>query len=300
MAITSTLAPTTTPSATATPTSGDSLTASCTTAVPGLYGNVPIDACNSYYNFNPQFAPAVAVAFIFGLLTVAHLTLTIVYRKRYTWVLIMGASWETISFITHSLGAHDQQNVGYATAWQLLFLLAPLWINAFVYMTFARTVYFSLPEQRVWVLKGQSMSKYFVWADATSFLVQAVGGIMASPGAEPNIIQIGLHVYLAGMGIQMFFIAVFVCLMIVFHRRALELDAAAVDQGSGAESFAPKKRTVKPLLFALYGTLTAIFVSKHNILSRLFLTHSLSLSLALRRRPVANNTDAGPNHLSYL
>jgi hypothetical protein len=98
------------------------------------------------------------------------------------------------------------------------------------------------------------MSKYFVWADVTTFIIQAVGGIMASPGAEPNIIQTGLRVYLAGMGIQMVCIAVFIVLMILFHKRAHTLDA---DIG---HSFNDKKRSWKPLLFALYGVLAAILV----------------------------------------
>lgn len=34
----------------------------CTTAIPGPNGHVPLDACNSYYNYDPQYAPAVAVA----------------------------------------------------------------------------------------------------------------------------------------------------------------------------------------------------------------------------------------------
>lgn len=54
---------------------------SCTTAIPGPHGNVPFDACNSYYNFDPQFAPAIAVAIIFGVLTTTHLAEAIVYRK---------------------------------------------------------------------------------------------------------------------------------------------------------------------------------------------------------------------------
>lgn len=234
----------------------DSLTASCTTAVPGKFGNVPIDACNSYYNYNPRFAPALAVAVIFGILLITHLALAIHFRKRFTWVLIMGATWETISFAMHTLGSRNQQNAGFATSWQLLFLLAPLWINAFVYMTFARMVYYFLPEKRVWAIKSQSLSKYFVWADVATFIVQAAGGIMASPGADPKVIKIGLNVYLAGMGIQLFFIVVFVWLMMLFHKQAWMLDANV------SSSFNAEKQSWKPLLFALYAALVFIFVSQ--------------------------------------
>jgi hypothetical protein len=69
---------------TSTPTSGASSanqTATCTTAVPGKYGYVPPDACNSYYNYSPDYASAVAVATIFAALAIAHLVLAIVFKK---------------------------------------------------------------------------------------------------------------------------------------------------------------------------------------------------------------------------
>jgi hypothetical protein len=54
---------------------------SCSTAIPGKYGYVPEDACNSYYNYNPQYPPAIAVAVIFGILTTVHVILAIRFKK---------------------------------------------------------------------------------------------------------------------------------------------------------------------------------------------------------------------------
>jgi hypothetical protein len=55
--------------------------ANCVRATPGPNGNVPITACNSYYNYDPQFAPAVAVAVIFGIFTVVHLVEAVAFKK---------------------------------------------------------------------------------------------------------------------------------------------------------------------------------------------------------------------------
>lgn len=167
----------------------------------------------------------------------------------------MGGLWETVAFILHSLGARNQQQIGYATGWQILFLLAPLWINAFVYMTFARLAWFFIPDQRIWGIKPASIAKYFVWADVVTFIIQAVGGIMASPGAGPNIIQIGLDIYLAGMSLQQFFILLFLVLMITFHRRA--------NKNSPEDVLADgqKKRSWRPLQIMLYVVLALITVS---------------------------------------
>jgi hypothetical protein len=162
----------------------------------------------------------------------------------------MGALWETLAFITGALGAHNQQNIGYATAHPLLFLLAPLWINAFVYMTFARLAYYILPEKRVFV-KCTSMAKYFVTFDVICFIVQVVGGIMASPGAAPSIIKTGINVYMVGIGLQEACILTFTGLMISFQRRATQL---------GSERMDNRERNWRSLLYAMYTVLVAITV----------------------------------------
>jgi len=252
--------PTATPSAVPSPT--DDLSQGCITMPPGKNGNVPPGACNSYYNFDPQPEPAIAVSVLFAILTVAHVVEAFVFKKRYTWVLIMGALWETLGFVLHAVGARDQQNIGFATGHAILYLLAPLWINAFVYMTLSRMVFFYLPTQKIGPLHATGMSKWFVLADILTFLVQAAGGIMASPGGDPNTVKIGLKVYLVGLGLQEFFIVCFLGLMVVFHRARLVLDASAAGRGAGIEGFgagAAPKRSWKPLLYTLYAVL--IFIS---------------------------------------
>ncbi|PNS21343.1 hypothetical protein CAC42_1122 [Sphaceloma murrayae] len=229
--------------------SSEDLGGACVTITPGRHGNVPLSACNSYYNFDPESAPAVAVAVIFGLFMIAHVVLATVYKKRFCWVIIMGATWEFVGFATHAAGALDQQNIGLSTSHQLLFLLAPLWINASVYMTFARMVHYSLPEKRIWRIKGSSLAKYFVWADIVAFIVQAVGGLMASPGASQDIIKIGIDIYMVGIGVQEMFILTFVGLMVIFHRSSMQLEQVSIPV---------RDRSWRPLLYALYGVLVAI------------------------------------------
>jgi hypothetical protein len=164
----------------------------------------------------------------------------------------MGAAWETLGFTIHSLGAKDQQQIGYATAWNILFLLAPLWINAFVYMTFARMVHYWHPRSKVLGIRARVISKSFVLADIITFIIQAAGLIMASPGASASIIQTGLNIYMGGMGLQQFFIAMFCCLMIAFQE--------AGNRARGRSPNEDGKRSWKPLLFALYGVLLCITV----------------------------------------
>jgi len=162
----------------------------------------------------------------------------------------MGALWETAAFILHAFGAHDQQQLAYAITYQILFLLAPLWINAFVYMTFARLVYYLIPSQSILKLKAPSLAKYFVIADIVAFVVQAIGGSMASPGASSTVISIGLKIYMVGIGMQQGFIVIFFFLMLIAHSKVSKAE----------RQIDVRDKTWKPLHYALYGVLLAITV----------------------------------------
>lgn len=54
----------------------------CVTATPGPHGHVSqLDACNAYYNYDPSFGAAAAVAVIFGLLLGVHIVQGIAFKK---------------------------------------------------------------------------------------------------------------------------------------------------------------------------------------------------------------------------
>lgn len=163
----------------------------CTTAIPGQYGYVPPGSCNAQWAYSPSFAAAIAFSTIFGILTIAHVTLAILFRKGFSWVMIMGVLWEFIAFVTRALGAHDQQSQALSFTSSLLFLLAPLWVNAYAYMTAGRLFWTYHADKKVWVFKAISLGKYFVWLDVFSFFVQAVGGLMLSPGVSESAMKTG-------------------------------------------------------------------------------------------------------------
>ncbi|KAK8145091.1 hypothetical protein G3M48_004915 [Beauveria asiatica] len=193
----------------AAPTSRTAASPSCTTAVPDNHGHVPFGACNSYYNDDPSFAANLAFAALFGVSFLAHIVQAIVYKKRFCWVLIMGAAWETAAFSNRTLGAHNQQERQYALWGQLLFLLAPLWINAFAYMTVARMVYFGLPDKKIWGVRAVKLTVLFVWLDVVCFLVQLGGGLLLSNQDNPSLAPIGMRLYTAGVALQLGFVVIF-------------------------------------------------------------------------------------------
>jgi len=177
----------------------------------------------------------------------------------------MGALWETIAFILHALGAHNQQNVSYSIGHTLLFLLAPLWVNAFAYMSLARMVHMLLPDRRVLGVPSTVISKLFVWADVITFLVQAAGGSMAGPGDDPNTTKLGLKIYMIGIGLQEGAILGFVGLMVSFQLKMRALEGGVTpyaDIEDGGSVYRIAHRRWKGILYALYVVLAAITVRR--------------------------------------
>ncbi|KAF2488292.1 hypothetical protein BU16DRAFT_447482, partial [Lophium mytilinum] len=198
-----------------------------TTAVPGKHGYVsdPM-ACNAYWSYNPSFAAAVLFSVLFGLLLVTHIAQAFLYKKSYTWVLLMGIAWEFASFSTRAASTLAQQNLALVIVSQLLLLLAPLWINAFAYMTLGRLIHFFHPSHRLHRLPGASVAKYFVWADIASFLIQGTGGSLLSPGNSASTMKLGIDVYMGGVGAQEGFILLFIGLAVAFQREMGRVERA--------------------------------------------------------------------------
>ncbi|EWZ28215.1 hypothetical protein FOFC_18374 [Fusarium oxysporum] len=203
-------------------TTTSTVTASCTTAVPGTYGYVPFDpnTCNFNYHFYPSFTGNLAFATIFGLSTIVHLIEAIAFKKKFCWVVIMGGAWETGAFIARTLGSRDQQEEqfafwgGFSSFWH-----HSVRVNAFVYMTVARMVHFGFADKQIWNIKATKLTVLFVWIDVVCFLVQAGGGGMLSIKDEPNIARIGTKVYTAGVAIQTTFVIIFGAMTAWFYRR---------------------------------------------------------------------------------
>lgn len=115
-------------------------------------------------------------------------------------------------------------------------------------------IHYLIPEKRVYNIKASSITKYYVWADIISFIVQAVGGTMLSGNPPVSTMKIGMDIYRAGIGLQEFFILTFFFVTTKFHREMLSRDR------SGLVDRSIKWRA---LTWAIYAVLTLITVSNH-------------------------------------
>ena len=230
--------------------------AACITVTPDRNGYVPLEDCRNEWPYYPSFGAAILFSILFGVTTVTHIVQARLYCKRFCWVIIMAGIWETTGFVLRILSTRNQISMGLYIPEELFILLAPIWINAFVYMTLGRMVYYFLPERKVLGITATKLARYFVCMDILSFAVQAVGGSMASGGTNesPDAVMAGIHVYMAGIGLQEFFIILFVSLAVAFHFRMLFLEK------SGALVTVQLNPSWRPLLYTVYGALVLITI----------------------------------------
>jgi hypothetical protein len=125
-------------------------------------------------------------------------------------------------------------------------------VNAFDYMVLARMIHFFVPDHRIGIFKPSMLAMIFVVLDLGSFVIQLIGGSMAGPGADHDTMMRGIHIYMGGIGIQEFFIVLFLFIAIQFHRQMLHLDRQGRLVGLKAKW--------RGLLYALYASLLFITV----------------------------------------
>lgn len=230
------------------------------------------DAPDALWVYCPSFAAAILFSVLFGLTTITHIVQAIVYRKRFAFVLIMGAIWECGGYVTRTLSVMNQKNEAMYTVQQLLILLAPLWINAYIYMLLGRMIHFFLVDDRVFGIRARRITKVFVWFDIIAFLIQAAGGMMVTPGASQKTQKLGLDIYTAGVGAQLLFLSIFTSLAVGFQRRLKHQSRSATACGRDSDSESqlqlqsecdtpiPNPALAKRLLILLYVVMTLVII----------------------------------------
>ncbi|KUL82894.1 hypothetical protein ZTR_08998 [Talaromyces verruculosus] len=109
-------------------------------------------------------------------------------------------------------------------------------------MTVGRMVWFFDETRKLAKLSAQRFGTLFVLLDVFSFIVQVIGAVqIAILKSSHNTQLLGLHIYMAGIGLQQFFILCFTGLMITliadcFNKRdATRIIFRLVDYGLGGE-----------------------------------------------------------------
>jgi RTA1 like protein len=224
----------------------------------------PLSNPDTVWLYCPSYGGAIAFAVLFGLSTTAHCVQASLFRKPFALVLVMGGLWETVGYAFRVLSVRDQLSQSYYTVQQLLIILAPLWINAFVYMLLGRMIHFYLNNDRVFGLRARRVTLMFVLFDITAFLIQATGGTLLNSENPLEIQHVGMDLYMSGVGVQIFFICIFLALAVQFQRLVTREDFFAEISSQNGDcspevNHPPKSaRDARKFLYVIYGILILI------------------------------------------
>ncbi|KAH6995832.1 RTA1 like protein-domain-containing protein [Ilyonectria sp. MPI-CAGE-AT-0026] len=202
------------------------------TLKPDKNGYLPPGTCNAIWNYYPSFAAALVFAGLFATMTAVHIWQAARYKKKWCWVIIMASLWETCAFIFRAVSTKAPQSSGVYLVFQIFILLAPLWVNAFAYMTLGRMVYYFITSQSIFRMPAVTLGAIFVGLDIISFIIQLVGGSMAGPGSPPDLQLHAVHIYMGGIALQEFFILIFVGLCFAFQRSMSRVDGSSKESAS--------------------------------------------------------------------
>lgn len=124
-------------------------------------------------------------------------------------------------------------------------------------MVVARLVYFLLPpgQQKILRLSPRWLAKGFVAADVVSFFIQAAGGGLLANQDGGETVEIGQRVYMAGIGVQLAFVVLFVVVTVLFALRLERLMRAGLLEARCNSAW------IRPLVWSVLAVIALIVVS---------------------------------------
>ncbi|KAE8152069.1 putative RTA1 domain protein [Aspergillus avenaceus] len=175
-----------------------------------------------FYHYDPSAGAGMAFAIMFGITTLFHIWQMTRARTWYMTAFVIGGIFEAIGYLCRFFSAQETPDwtmkpyIGQS----LLLLLAPALFAASIYMILGRIIRM-LNAGSVSLIRPSWLTKIFVTGDVLSFFVQSGGGGILAKAKSKDQSDLGNHLIIVGLFIQIAFFGFFVVVSIVFHRRML-------------------------------------------------------------------------------
>ncbi|KAH8700718.1 putative RTM1-like protein [Talaromyces proteolyticus] len=169
------------------------------------------------YRYTPSTAAAVVFAVLFFLTTIYHIYQ--LYRRRawYFIAFVIGGIFQIIGYICRILAHNNTDSVPIYSIQAILILLAPPLYAASIYMVLGRLIVY-LRAEGLSVVSIKWMTKVFVTGDVIAFVMQAAGGGIMASGTISSY-NLGEHVTVGGLCVQLVFFGLFIITCALFHLR---------------------------------------------------------------------------------
>lgn len=173
------------------------------TLTPDKNGYLLPGTCNALYDYYPSSALALTFATIFGVLTLAHLTQAVFYKKAYSFFIVAASIWGLTTFILRVLSTHDQQDTVLELLSSIFALTISPVINAYYYILLGRIVHHYLTNRSLLGIRAQFLALPFLVINAAAFVLEVVGATMMD---KRNLVweqRNADHLYTGGLVVQM-------------------------------------------------------------------------------------------------
>lgn len=125
-------------------------------------------------------------------------------------------------------------------------------------MTLGRMINFYIPDQKLRGISARRFGMIFVCLDIFAFFVQMVGAAFTTgKNAKKDVVLLGIHIYMGGIGLQELFIIGFTVLTIQLHLTMVAMER----MGYRSEKMTNGSFPWRWLFYTIYFALTMITVS---------------------------------------
>lgn len=120
---------------------------------------------SNYWAYCPSLPAAIVFAVLLGIATATHAAQVYHHRAWTATILTIAGAIETCALLLRTDAIRSLSSTGVFKAQYVLILVAPLWINAYVFTLLGRLVDFGLPGEKVLALPADRIARVFVSLD---------------------------------------------------------------------------------------------------------------------------------------
>ncbi|CEJ62836.1 hypothetical protein PMG11_11322 [Penicillium brasilianum] len=201
------------------------------------------------YRYTPSTSAAAVFVALFSLMTLCHLFQLLRSRSWYFLSFLTGGIFEIIGYVCRILAHNNKESVPIYSVMTILILLAPPLFAVSIYMVLSRLI-IHLRAEELSAVSVKWMPKIFVVGDVVGFVAQAAGGGIMASGSVSSY-NLGEHITVAGLAVQLLFFAIFMVTCALFHYRLRRCPTAKVIQVKSDKN-GKAFRTWESLLVGLY------------------------------------------------
>ncbi|EDP55316.1 hypothetical protein KXX58_005518 [Aspergillus fumigatus] len=169
------------------------------------------------YRYTPSTAAASVFVALFFLTTIYHVYQLTRARAWYFIAFVVGGFFQVIGYICRILAHNNKESVPIYSVQTILILLAPPLYAASIYMVLGRLIAY-LRAESLSMVSVKWMTKIFVTGDVIAFIMQAAGGGIMASGTISSY-NLGEHITVGGLCVQLVFFSFFIITCAVFHSR---------------------------------------------------------------------------------